>query len=109
MISVNDHEKLSFEEFTQLVKKYWRKSDKPKSIDVKANNSIVENKYGKVTGCHKISNGPITAATKTYNWTVEFNFRTKEKWWVINKIQIEGIEIVTNKSLKTLANRPLFN
>jgi hypothetical protein len=60
---------------------------------VSANNSVVENIYGKVTGCYKISSGRITAATRAHNWTVEFNFRKKEKWWVINKIKIDGVEL----------------
>jgi hypothetical protein len=92
-IAVNNHKKLLFEEFTKLVKGFWRKSDKPKSFEVKVIDSVVNKSFGKVSGTYKISASKMILNSKPQNWYVELVFDRKCNWWRINNIQIEGIDL----------------
>jgi len=90
---VNNHQKISFDEFNKLMKNFCRRSEKPKSFEVSSTSSVVDKKYGEVSGIYKISSGKVTFNVIPCKWTVEFNYIKKDKWWVITKIQIEGVDL----------------
>jgi len=92
-VTVNNYEKLSWIEFQRLINSYRSGFEKTKNLEIKVSNSIVENNYGKVSGSYKALFIRRHQSEEKYgNWTVELCFSKKLGYWLINNIQIEGIQ-----------------
>jgi hypothetical protein len=92
-ITVNNYEKLSWIEFQIFISSHRSGFEKTKNLEIKVDSSIVENNYGKVSGSYKaLFAGKQRSEEKYGNWTVELCFSKKTRYWLINNIQIEGIQ-----------------
>lgn len=98
-VTVNNYAKLSWIEFQRLINSYRSGFEKTKNLEIKVNNSIVENNYGKVSGSYKaIFIRNQQSEEKCGNWTVELCFSKKFGYWLIKNIQVEGIQLKVLKS-----------
>jgi len=93
-VTVNDYKKLSWIELQRLINSYRSGFEKTKNLEIKVNNSIVEKNYGEVSGSYKVLFiGKQQSEEKYGNWTVKLCFSKKFDCWLINNIQIEGIQL----------------
>jgi hypothetical protein len=91
-VTVNNHEKLSWLELQRLINNHRSGFEKTKNLEIKVDNSIVENNYGKVSGSYKaLFIRKDRREEKCGNWAVELCFGKKLGYWLINNIRIEGI------------------
>jgi len=98
-VTVNNYEKLSWIEFQRLINGYRSGFEKTKNLEIKVNSSIVENNYGEVSGSYKVLFIKKQQCEEEHgNWTVELYFSKKFGYWLINNIQIEGIQFKVLKS-----------
>lgn len=93
VLTVNNFEKLSWIEFQGLIHGYYLGFEKTKNLEIKVSESIVEKNYGRVSGSYKaLFIKDRQSEEKHGNWIVELGFSKKMESWVINNIQIEGID-----------------
>ena len=98
-VTLNNYEKLSWTEYQSLINSYRSGFERTKNLEIKVNTSIVENNYGKVSGSYKVLFiKRQQSEEKCGNWTVELCLSKKFGCWLINNIQIEGIQFKVLKS-----------
>jgi len=99
VVTVNNYEKLSWIEFQRLIYSYRSGFEKTKNLEIKVNNSVIENNCGEVSGSYKVLFIRKQQSEEKYgNWTVELCFSKKLGYWLINNIRIEGIQFKVLKS-----------
>src|ERR1051326_3890363 len=74
-VTLNNYEKLSWSEFQGLINSYRTGFEKTKNLEIKVDNSTVENNYGKVTGSYKVLFVRKQQTEEKYgDWTVDLCF-----------------------------------